>query len=119
MNKGQKSTIPYPDATEAEKILVDAKSDFLKSYASRLADRRTGICYADVVRKRESSSVNVIEEEKYTASEEDLRQFRSANPNLYIEAGIYKEAHSLHVQMTNETATTVELPPVDSLFSHE
>jgi len=117
MNKGQNSTIPYPDATEAQKILVDAKSEFLKTYASRLADRQTGLCYADVVKKSEKFALP--EEQKYVVSEEEIRQFRSANPRLYKEAGIFKESNPLHVQMKNETATTVELPPVESLFTNE
>jgi hypothetical protein len=117
MNKGQKSTIPYPDATEAQKILVDAKSDFLNMYASRLADRQTGLCYADVVKKRGIQPIT--KEEKYVVSEEELRNFRSANPRLYQEAGIFKESNPLHVEMKNETATTVELPPVESLFTNE
>jgi hypothetical protein len=117
MNKGQSSTIPYPDAREAEKIMIDAKSEFLKTYASRLADRKTGLCYADVVRN--NTSPKVIEEEKYTATENDLRQFRNANLHLYLEAGIYKERNPLDVTMEKETSTTVELPPAESLFKHE
>lgn len=119
MNKGQKSTIPYPDATEAEKIMIDAKSEFLKTYNSRIADRKTGLCYSDVVRKRECAVFSEQKEEKYHVSQAEIENFRAANQHLYIESGIFKELNPLHVGLDHETDTTVELPPPESLFINE
>jgi hypothetical protein len=119
MNKGYKSTIPYPDAAEAEKILIDAKSDFLKTYHSRLADRKTGLCYSDVVRKRECAAFSDIKEEKYEVSKEEIEKFRAANQHLYVESGIFKELNPLHTTLNNETDHSVELPEPESLFINE
>ena len=119
MNKGYKPTIPYPDEKEAEKILIDAKSEFLKTYNSRIADRKTGLCYSDVVRKRECAVFSEQKEEKYHVSQAEIDKFRAANQHLYIESGVFKELNPLHTTLTNETDDSVEMPPPESLFINE
>ena len=118
MNRGHKATTPYPDAEEAEKILIDAKSEFLKTYHSRLADRKTGLCYSDVVRKHECGTFSV-KEEKYEVSKEEIEKFRAANQHLYFESGILKELNPLHTRLPNETEDSVEMPAPESLFINE
>jgi hypothetical protein len=119
MNKGYKPTTPYPDAAEAEKILIDAKSEFLKTYSSRLADRKTGLCYSEVVRKRECGVFSEVKEEKYEVTKEEIEKFRAANQHLYVESGIFKELNPLHTTLDNETEDSVDLPPPESLFINE
>jgi hypothetical protein len=119
MNRGYKPTIPYPDEKEAEKILIDAKSEFLKTYNSRIADRKTGLCYSDVVRRRECAGFTGVKEEKYEVSKEEIERFRSANQHLYVESGIFKELNPLHTTLNNETEDSVELPAPESLFINE
>jgi hypothetical protein len=119
MNRGYKSTIPYPDETEAQKILIDAKSEFLKTYNSRIADRKTGLCYSDVVRKRECAGFAEQKEEKYHVTQAEIEKFRAANQHLYVESGIFKELNPLYTSLDNETDDTVDMPPPESLFINE
>lgn len=106
--------IPYPDEKEAEKILTDAKSDFLRKYKSRIADPKTGLSYADVVRDK---PVFQIVEEKTNITEEEIQRFKDANPHLYFKDGILCEQNPLHTVMEDESTTKVTLPHPHSLFN--
>lgn len=106
--------IPYPDEKEAEKILCNAQADFLKKYKSRIADPKTGLSYADVVRDK---PVFQTVEEKTTITEEELKRFKMANPHLYMKDGILCEQSPLCTVMEDETSKSVTLPHPHSLFN--
>jgi hypothetical protein len=105
--------VPYPDEAEAQKVLIDAKSEFLKTYSSRLADRKTGLTYSAIV---SSKKVDTIQEEKYAPSQEEIERFKQINPHLHFDGRVFVEHNPLSVTMTNETNTQVELPTPESLF---
>lgn len=106
--------IPYPDEKEADKILTDAKSDFLRKYKTRIADPKTGLSYADVVRDK---PVFTTVEEKTTITEEEIERFKKANPHIFLKDGILCEQNPLCTVMEDETATGVTLPHPHSLFN--
>jgi len=106
--------VPYPDEKEAEKILMNAKDDFLEKYKSRIADPRTGLSYADVVRDKPVFTQKV---ETTKVTNEDIERFKKVNPHLYMKDGILCEMNPLHVTMEDETCNTVTLPHPHSLFN--
>lgn len=106
--------VPYPDEKEAEKVLISQEDQFLKMYKSRIADPKTGRTYAEIVK---TGRVYQTAAEVYKPSDEDVKKFMQANPNVMYKNGIWCEINPLNTAMEDETQDSVTLPNPESLFN--